>query len=102
LFLRNKGHTYLLIESAHEEKVWRSWFAPDPKRVLAHLREELRDESRFSDWDSLFPLVRQAHREAHPSPEERENPTYLQGLISRLYHADSLLDALAQHLTTLK
>jgi hypothetical protein len=101
LFLRNKGHTYLLIESARDRRGWNSWFAPDPKRVLAHLKQELKAEPSFGEWASFFPLARQAHREAHRDRGESRNVAYLQELITKLYHAPNLAETLDRHIAEL-
>lgn len=101
LFLRNNGHTYLLIETTAERTSWNSWFAPDPKRILLTLRQELQVDSSLPEWESLFPLVRQAHRESHRDREESRNADYLQQLITGLYHADNLSQAFKRHIDEL-
>jgi len=84
-------HTYLLIEIGQEKKEWKTWFAPDPKKVLEHLRQQ----SVIPAWQSLFPLIRQAHREAHSGRDENPNLTYLEDLITKVYLAANPSNALA-------
>ena len=93
LFRKKKesGDTYLLIENKPEPPPWKSWFAPDPKRVLAYLHSQ----STPRNWQTLFPLIRQAHKEAHPGRDETPNLAYLQDLITQTLHAAHPSNALS-------
>jgi hypothetical protein len=80
--------TFLLIEIGPAAREWKSWFAVDPKKVLAFIQSDMRLE-----WSTLFPLIRQAHKEAHPTKDNEPNLTYLQDVIVRALHSFSPLNA---------
>ena len=90
VLLRNGEHTYLLIEIGQEKQEWKTWFAQDSRKVLEHLRQP----SVNLAWQSLLPLIRQAHREAHSGKDESPNFTFLEDFITKVYHAAHLLNAL--------
>jgi hypothetical protein len=92
LLLRNKAYTYLLVEASNEKKEWRTWFAPDPKKVLEYLRQS------FDSWPPLFPLIRQAHTEAHRSGDERPNLTHLEDLITKALHTTDYLSIISSQI----
>src|SRR5258708_29963327 len=94
----NREHTYLLIEIGEEKQEWKTWFAPDPKRILEHLAQQ---KSADLTWQSLFPLIREAHREAHPGKDESPNLTYLEDFITKVYLAASPLMALKAQMNEL-
>jgi hypothetical protein len=97
VLLRNEEHTYLLIEIGEEKKERNTWFAPDPKKVLEHLRQP----SLNLPWQSLFPLIREAHRKAHPNKDDTPNLTYLEDFITKVYHAAFPLVALKSQINEL-
>jgi hypothetical protein len=68
VLLRNGAHTYLLIEIGPEKEAWKTSIVPGPKKVLENIQK-----SAAVDWQSILPLIRQAHKEAHPGKDENLN-----------------------------
>jgi hypothetical protein len=95
LLLRNKGHTHLLIEASHEKKEWRSWFAPDPKKVLESVRPS------FESWPQLFPLIGKAEAEAHRGKDEKPNLAYLADLMTEALHVANPLSVITSQIKEL-
>jgi hypothetical protein len=80
--LRNNQHTYLLIEIGGDKTKWNVYFAPDPKKVLAHLQQK----ASKPIWSTFLPLLRRAHEEAHPNSErDKPNLVYLSDLMTNVY-----------------
>ena len=69
VLLRNNEHDYLLIEIGPNKEKWNTFFANDPRKVLEHLKEQISKES----WQPLLPLIREAHKAAHPAQNEEPN-----------------------------
>jgi hypothetical protein len=87
LLLKNAKSSYLLIEIS-DEKRWNTYFADDPKDVLAYLRG---GQNSGRTWKEFFPLIRKAHQLAHPEPgsETRPDSGFFERLMAEvLHHAD--------------
>lgn len=89
ILLRNTN-TYLLIETVLPEKRWSTAFSFDEKGVLENFEQQLLPwhPERSDSWPFLFPLIRKAHKEAHPKPNPLEpNLRYLSDLATSSLHA---------------
>jgi hypothetical protein len=82
ILLRNDQHIYCLISLNRQRKHWATRFAPDPKRVLEHIRPH------FKSWLDLAPLIHAAGAREETGDSglgKLENPHYLQRLMTEAY-----------------
>jgi hypothetical protein len=94
---QGEGDVYLLVEIEQGQLAWKSWFAPDPKKALEYLYSQYSGRQ----WVRLLPLIRQAHKEAHPEGDNTRNLTYLQDLVVRALHHGNPAEVLSSTINQL-